>query len=367
MSMKALVKYSPELNDVRIIRMPVPKIGPKQVLIRSPGCGVCIGDQAIWRVGPDSSFVKRNVFPLILGNENYGVIEEVGRNIERWKVGDRVVSEHRHGCGECLWCRTGLVNLCPRGTAFGRRGANGTMCEFFATPSKYVHRIPDNVSGLEASLSEKLATVSEGVIVQGGGINPGETVVVIGPGPIGQLAAQVARLSGALNVVVTGLARDTFRLGVAEELGATRTVNIEEEDPVEVVKDLTDDIMADVVIQAAVVNPAALTQAVNLVRRNGRLMNIGLGGSATVNVPWTTMSNNEVRVTGTSAHAWWSWEYSLRMMATKRAKFEQVITVKLPYEEWKKAFMMQETREPPYIQGFLYWKEMDWEMTPPEQ
>lgn len=362
--MKALCKLSPKSNDLGLIDMPIPKVLPDEVLIKSPGCGVCLGDIYIWRSDLMSHQIQK--YPFALGNENYGVIAEVGRNVKKWKAGDRVVAEHFIGCGNCLWCRTGQPNLCKHRKNYGRSGfrTGGTMCEYFPAPSTYLHKIPDNVSGVEASLSEKLATVVQGCIINGRGINPGDNVVIIGPGPIGQISSQMARLSGALNIVVLGLSRDIFRLEIAKKLSATRTINVEQENSVEIVKDLTGGVMADVVILCAVVNSSAVANAINLVRRGGKIMSIGLGGPPTVDIPFSTWTMKETVLTGTMAHSWWAWEYSLRMMATKRAKFDQIITLKLPFEQWLEAFLKQEQREDPFIQGLLYWKHMDWQMSP---
>lgn len=368
--MKALCKLSPKANDVGLIDIPMPEMRPNEVLVRAPGCGICVGDlDDAWRrefSSPEDAELK---YPWVLGNECYGVVEEVGDNVTRWKVGDRVISEHRIGCGECMYCRTGQDNLCPGALRYGRSGfrTGGTMAEYFATPSTHVHKIPDNVSGLAASLTEKLAVACEGIIVQGGGIRPGDTAVIIGPGPVGQCASQLLQLSGALNVIVIGLSKDTYRLELAEKLGATRSINVEEDDPLKAVSDLTEGRMADfVLLTVSPVSPAAEKQAISLARSGGHLAIIGVdAGQERPGPGLGAAAFREITVTGCNAHAWKAYDYAMKIFATGKGRFEQIITVKLPYEQWEKGLLMQETREAPFVQGFLYWEHMDWEMPAP--
>ncbi len=201
--MTGLVQYALQPQAVELRELPVPELGDEDVLLRVGAVSVCGSDvhqyhnQQSWTV---------NV-PVVLGHEFGGVVARVGTRVRDFKEGDRVVSETAASiCGQCVYCRTGEYNLCPRRSGFGY-GTDGAMAEFVRVPERCLHHIPDSLPFERAALTEPCCVAYNAVAVKSG-VRPGDLVVVLGPGPIGLLAAEMARISGAGTVIVGGTPQD---------------------------------------------------------------------------------------------------------------------------------------------------------------
>ena len=341
--MKALVKTKFEPGNIPVLDIPVPEVGPRDVLIKLVGSGVCAGGEVgMWRAGRVTGRESRRELPtpFVVGAENFGVIAEVGRDVEGWQVGDRVTSETFLGCGECRWCRVGEPNQCPKFVVVGR-GLDGGMAEYYKVPARYLYRIADNVTDNEGVFSEMTAVVCQALNVTGR-VDPGDVVAIIGPGPIGQLAAQVARAMGASNVLVLGLSRDAKRLAIAQEISrADIAIDIEQEDPVEIVMDATHGIGVDTVVTC--VTPGvfedevpqsfqAPSEAMQMVRIGGRIIHIG--------GPASYAGGKGVTITYTTAHAYEAFERAVRLMAARAINLDPLVTRWLPLEQWQESFTM---------------------------
>ena len=168
--------------------------------------------------------------PVALGHEFGGTVAAAGRDVKDFREGDRVVSETAAViCGACLMCRTGRYNLCPTRKGFGY-GVNGAMAEYVKVPARCLHHVPDSLPFELACLTEP-HSVAYNAMCENATIRPGDTVVVLGPGPIGLLCARMAALSGAHPLIVAGLGGDAARLATARALGATHAVNIQAREP----------------------------------------------------------------------------------------------------------------------------------------
>ncbi|MFW5986354.1 MAG: alcohol dehydrogenase catalytic domain-containing protein, partial [Halanaerobiales bacterium] len=261
--MKAVVKYALEDGCTEIRDVPVPEIGPADVLVKVKNIGIC---------GSDPHMHHNNVsypveVPLILGHEFAGVIDKVGSEVEKFKTGDRVTAEtHAEYCGKCVLCRTNKYHLCKDRKGYGF-GVDGAYAKYVKVPARILHLVPENVSLKEASLTEPLC-VAYNLVVKNMSVAPGDIVVVIGPGPIGILSAKMAKISGASEVIVIGTKGDEKRLEKAKEYGAAKIFNNAEEDPLPYIKEKNEGYGADVVIGAA--GPAVtLKQAIEVVRPAG--------------------------------------------------------------------------------------------------
>ncbi|MBC7190709.1 zinc-binding dehydrogenase, partial [Candidatus Aerophobetes bacterium] len=241
--MKAVVKFEKGHGNVEVREVEEPRVGEGEVKIEVKAAGICGTDIHIYH-----DRFKNNP-PVILGHEFCGVVREVGKNVTEFKEGDRVTSETAGWvCGKCFYCRTGNYNLCPERKGIGYM-LNGAFTRFCVVRKEIVHRLPDNVDFISGALCEPLSCAVHGIIEETG-IETGDVVLVIGPGPIGLLSVQIAKTEGG-KVIVTGLSVDEERLSLAKELGADFVVNVEKDNVEKLVRDLTDGYGADVVLECS--------------------------------------------------------------------------------------------------------------------
>ena len=336
--MKAVVKYENVANATELRDVPVPEIGSNDVLVEVAYVGVC---------GTDPHMHSGTVLfafncPFILGHEFAGKITRVGAQAGHWKIGDRVTAEtHADYCGHCTLCRTNNYHLCKQRKGFGFH-IDGAFTQYVKVPSRILHRVPDNVSLKAASLTEPFCVAYKSVICNST-VNPGDTVVVIGPGPIGLLCMKMAQMSGASQIVAVGTEGDEDRLELSRSFGATITINSSKQDPLETIMALGDGFGADLVVDTAGVS-ATLKLSMDAVRPNGQITKIGWGPKP-VNFSLDPLIAKSVTFKGHFSHTWDVWEKCLTMMSKGQIDLEQLITHELPMDRWEKAFELVEKRE----------------------
>ena len=336
--MLALVKTQKGEGFIELREVPVPTIADDEVLIEVKAAGIC---------GTDLH-VKHDTFPywppVILGHEFAGVIAECGREVDDWQVGDRVVGEpHTRHCGKCYLCRRGHIQICPEKRSPGW-GIDGAFTRYLKYPPKLLHRIPESMSFEQAALVEPAAnTVTD--IVERKAIEAGDFVVLLGPGPIGLMAAQVARAAGAREVMIVGAPADEgLRLGTARQLGFEQVINFAETDPVEKCLELTGGIGADLVVECSGA-PPAIAQTFQLVRKWGRVCAIGLTGKKPVELDWDAAMAKNATLYLNMSTAYPSWDKTIWMIAQGKVDVEVLLTHRLPLAEWEKAFAVLENME----------------------
>ena len=348
--MKAIVKYQKGDGFMELRDVPLPTPTDDEVLIRVWACGICGSDIHIFH---DE---HPNYPPVIVGHEYSGEIIALGKNVKGWKEGDRVVGEtHTKTCGECLFCRTGNQQLCPHKRAPGW-GIDGAFAEYLTYPARLLHRIPDNLSWEEASLAEPTAICVHGILertLRGGSdttlMSGGETVVVIGPGPIGLIALQILKAAGVGKVIVSGTPRSARRrLPLAKELGADYVVS--REDLSEVVMNLTGGNGADLVVECSG-SPSAISSTYELSRQLGRICFIGISGVDSISIPHDKEIFKGLSTIYCFSHRYTSWETALSFLSAGRVKARELITHKGPLERWEEIFEALEGGEG--IKGIL--------------
>jgi len=334
--MKALVKYGRQNGDVEIQDIQEPTLGPNQVLMQVKAAGVCGSDLHMWR----ESHSWEIKLPLVLGHEFCGVVLKVGQNVTGFQPGDRVACETAATvCNQCVYCLSGNYNLCPHRLGYGAL-ADGAFTRLVAARPQILHHIPDNVPFEHAALTEPIC-VAYNALVEKTLINPGDVVVIQGPGPIGIMALQVARLRGAGTLIMLGTNADKERLAVAAELGAHHTVNIQEQDPVALIKSLGDGFGADLVVDCSGVSKA-LQQSMELVRPNGAITKIGWGPQP-LNYSLDPLVGKAVTLQGTFSHTFPTWERVLRLLSTGQINLKPVIGGVYPLADWENAFHAMES------------------------
>ena len=265
--MKAAVFHGP--GDLRISELPPPTITDSELLLKIGACAVCGSDVRTFRHG------ARNIDkPVVLGHELSGTIVEIGAALTAFHAGQRVAVAPAIPCGECRFCRRGVETMCEQLRSIGYE-FDGGLAEFMVVPASAVragcvNNVPDGVSFEEAAIAEPLACVINGQELVG--INSGDTVVVIGAGPVGCLHAGLARACGAAKVILVDVRAE--RLQMAAAFGADVAIDGSREDVRARVLDETAGAGAAVVIVAAPSNRAQ-EQAITLAARRGRISFFG--------------------------------------------------------------------------------------------
>ena len=266
-SIRAAVLIGPQTVELRSV--PAPVCGPEDVVVAPRAIGICGSDLHLYRHGRIGQSIV--IGPLVLGHESSGQIVEVGAHVSQFTIGDRVVIEPGIACGQCYWCHHGDYQLCPRVRFLGIPPSDGTMAELVMAPARFVHALPDNLSWNDGAMIEPFAVALQAV--SSAGIGHGDSVVIMGAGPIGLMILQAARIRGATNLISVDIAERP--LAMAKTLGATATLDAREDNLEERVRELTNGIGADHAIEAVGAKPT--TQAAfDVVRRGGTVTLVGI-------------------------------------------------------------------------------------------
>ena len=330
--MKVLVKTAKLPGYVEVKDMPYPTLPAQDwVIVKIQAAGVCGSDLHIWH---DTV----NYWPpMIMGHEFAGEIVETGKEVTDWKIGDRVVAEpHTMACGKCELCRQGRIQICPHKRSIGW-GLPGTFAEYMAVPSVLLHGIPDGLGYDVAALAEPLAiTVHQ--VAERCGIECSDTVLVTGNGPIGILAAFVAKTMGADKVIMTGMNTGTLcRFPVAKKLGADVIVNIEQQTLEDTLVQHTQGRGVDVVIETSGAGPA-IGQGIRALRKCGRMSAIGISAKDSVGFPWNDAMAKCLDVHFNYSSSYTAWDRALLLLARNEALLSNVITHKAGLEDWEEVF-----------------------------
>lgn len=334
-SMRALVKYAAEAGSMEIRDHPVPVPGPTEVLVKVKACGVDKGgDLYIWKSHP----VMKFRVPVIVGAENCGEVAAVGSEVHDWKPGDRVTAEvviGKEGGGKGSDGDTTYLFQAEKWDL--GRNVDGGFAEYFVVDQRFLHAIPDSVSWRAATLFEMAAVVVRNLleVVQ---IPREQTVAIVGPGPIGQISAQIVRALGG-RPVIFGLQRDADRFALASSLGFDEHVVVDSPDFDARVARYGGTFMY-VVEGSGGVN--AIPLAIQLASAQGTVAVIG-GNAAetTISSGWFLMK--ELTLKGSYAHTWSSWEKVAELAGSGALDLESLYTGSYSLDDWEEAFHAVDT------------------------
>jgi L-iditol 2-dehydrogenase len=334
--MLAIRKLARGVGNIEIRDVPMPTAGPGQVVIKVDSAGICGTDLHIYLDEFETHV------PVTIGHEVAGRIFEVGADVTGWKEGDRVTTEtYFYTCGDCFNCRRGRRNLCLERRSIGSK-QDGAFAEFLLTPASNLIRIPDDLDLESAALTEPLACTIHGVL-QTAGVRAADNVVITGPGTIGLLALQLAKVAGA-SVLMIGTNQDIERLKLAKELGADGVISVQEvSDIVEWVTDRFGGNGADVAIECSGGAPAAKTLT-DVVSRGGRFCQMGLYGKA---IPFDqdAVCYKELVVTGTNASVRPAWTRALKLLAERKVDARRLISHRFAIADWDKALEVMKSKQ----------------------
>ena len=328
--MRAVVKYAAGEGNIELRDVPEPEVGDSDVKIKVKAVGICGSDLHIYK--GDIGIPTR--IPFTIGHEFSGVITEVGKNVSRFKVGERVTAENsRYTCGHCRYCMTGHYNLCNERLATGY-AFDGAYADYCVVPENRVYLLPENVDFLTAALSDPSACVYHAVH-ELTGVNAGDTVLITGSGAMGLFAVQYVKANGGV-AIVTGLSQDAGRLKIAKDLGADHIINVSESDIEKEVKRITNNEGVDIALECSG-NPKAANDCLSLLRRQGKYTQIGIFGKP-VMIDLDRVLYGEIKVTGSFSQKYSGWKAALELASLGKIKVRPLISDILPLEEWEKGF-----------------------------
>ena len=338
--MKAIVKYEKGVGNIELREMPVPQIGDDEVLIKVEAAAVCGTDLHI----------MHDQFPywppVTLGHEFAGVIAAAGKHVKGWKCGDRVVGEpHTLACGHCYYCRTGNIQNCVDKRSPGW-GIDGCFAEYLRYPEpKLLHVLPDNIGFNEGALIEPLANVVTDM-VERGGLTAGDSVVIIGPGPIGLMAGITAKACGASKVILIGTPADAaVRIPVAECLDVFDDILLAgEDDCLAAVLQSTNGLGADMVVEASG-SQGGIGSGIQLLRKYGRFVGIGLPAHEQISFPYGAAMKKVLSIICNMSTSFTSWKRAISLMETQQVKFRRLITQGGGLGNWQECFEKLEAQQ----------------------
>jgi len=336
--MRAALYY--KALDLRIEDIPAPHgdLGSDEVLVRNKACGICGTDLHEYFDGPiyspqDPHPVTNIQLPVIPGHEFAGVVEAVGRDVSTVVPGDRVSIMPQIYCGRCAQCVAGRQQTCLNLAAVGFSAAWGGLAELGVFKDYQVFRIPDSMSYMEGALIEPTAVAVHAVNM--GSVQPGDTVLISGGGPIGQLAAMAAAAFGAGQVILSE--PNERRRARAGDLGLTRVVDPITEDLKAVVGELTDGNGADVCIECSG-GQAALTDCLNNVRIGGTIVQTALGTRPVLIDTSAQLTLRDVTYKGAYCYPVTSWPRVIQLVASGKIPAAKIVTETLDLTDLTKGF-----------------------------
>ena len=313
--MIGLAKLAPGEGNVELAERDERAPGPGEVAVDVHAVGVCGTDLHIW-LGEYPSTP-----PMTMGHEVCGIVAELGQDVDGAWRGERVAVETFYStCGECRYCRAGKLSVCAQRRSIGTH-VDGGFAPRLVLPARNLHRVPDALSDAAAALSEPLACVCNSLL-DPNAIQPGDDVLVVGPGAIGLIAAQVARACGG-RVTVRGTERDNARLALAGVLGFEASVAGRDEAP-----------GADVVVECSGAGPG-IADALRAARPRGRIVQMGLRG-ADVTIPYDLICFHELTVSAGFASNPQSWRRAMALL--NEVELASLVTEVLPLRDWERAF-----------------------------
>lgn len=320
--MLAVRKPAAGAGDLVLQEVAIPEPGPGDARIAVFAAGICGTDLHI-KLGEYPSAP-----PVTLGHEVAGVVDAVGAGVDPKWIGARVAPETALSCRDCEWCRTGRPMMCGSRRSIGS-GIDGGFASHLVVPVRNLHRLPAAIGDHAGALSEPLACVCN-ALLDPTVVAPADRVIVTGAGPIGLLAAQVARTAGG-RVTVMGTRADAGRLEVARKLGFD-TGSVDSADDRERIAVEAAGRGIDVAIECAGAE-SAVSWALTLPRPRGRFVQVGIL-SAAVTIPFGEILLRELTVTGAYASAPASWRRAMKLLEAGLIALEPIVTNVLPLRDW---------------------------------
>ncbi|KAI0097883.1 GroES-like protein [Nemania sp. FL0031] len=322
-------------HDVTFVERPAPSLqNEHDVLVAVNYTGICGSDVHYWQHGAIGHFVVKD--PMVLGHESAGTVVAAGSAVATLKVGDRVALEPGYPCRRCAPCLSGHYNLCPDMRFAATPPYDGTLTGFWTAPADFCYKLPDSVSLQEGALIEPLAVAVH--IVRQACVSPGQSVVVMGAGPVGLLCAAVARAFGATTVVSVDIVESKLRFATSfYSTHAYVSQRVSAEENAANIKKLAGlPAGADAVIDASGAEPSIQT-SLHTVRNGGTYVQGGMGRD---NITFPIMALCLKEVTAKGSFRYGSGDYSLavELVASGKVEVKKLISEVVAFKDAESAF-----------------------------
>ena len=330
--MKGLVKFAKGEEGVEIREIPVPILSEGELKVKVLAAGICGSD--IHAVRDEGNRAVN--MPVILGHEYVGQVVETCGDTGEFKAGDWVTTLPAcYSCGDCEFCRAGLVTLCKNRKSIGTH-VNGAMAQYVKVPAKYSFKLPESAKTMEEkkiyALAEPMCCVVRG-IYERITVKPGDLAVVSGPGPMGLLAVQLFKERGAY-VVVSGLPMDRERLNLALQLGADEAV--ESFEALQAAVYGRNPAGADVTCDTTGVAPA-LANCFEIVKTHGVHLQVGIFGKP-IQINIDRLFDKEVNYVATNSTAMSSWKIGMALLDQKKVDLTPLMNMEVSLDNWREGF-----------------------------
>ena len=329
--MKAAVYHGP--GDLRVEEVPVRKLKDNEVKIQVKYCGICGTDIHIFHGDGGCCDVTP---PLVPGHEFSGVVAEVGAGVKTVKVGDRVTGDPNDMCGECYFCKNGMQHFCKNNIGIGTT-VDGGFAEYVIMREKQVYKVSDDLSFIEAAMTEPISCCLHGIDLCN--IKAGDTVLVIGGGPIGMIMMQLAKNAGASKVIMSEPVEE--KREQALKLGATKTIDPLHEDVEAVLAEYCENV--NVVIEC-VGNVHTQADAVRFAGRGATIMYFGMAApEESFPIRPDDIFKKELHITSSYINPY-SFERAIQILESGTVELESLITNVVPLDDIADVFTKPEYR-----------------------
>lgn len=329
--MKAAVYHGP--GDLRVEEVPVRKLKDNEVKIQVKYCGICGTDIHIFHGDGGCCDVTP---PLVPGHEFSGVVAEVGAGVKTVKVGDRVTGDPNDMCGECYFCKNGMQHFCKNNIGIGTT-VDGGFAEYVIMREKQVYKVSDELSFIEAAMAEPISCCLHGIDLCN--IKAGDTVLVIGGGPIGMIMMQLAKNAGASKVIMSEPVEE--KREQALKLGATKTIDPVHEDVEAVLAEYCENV--NVVIEC-VGNVHTQADAVRFAGKGATIMYFGLAApEESFPIRPDDIFKKELHITSSYINPY-SFERAIQILESGTVELESLITNVVPLNDIADVFTKPEYR-----------------------
>lgn len=325
--MRALAKMQPA-QGLELVDVAKPAMGHNDLMIRIRKTAICGTDIHIWKW---DEWASRTIpVPMHVGHEYVGEVVQIGTEVQGFKVGDRVSGEGHITCGHCRNCRAGRRHLCrnTQGVGVNRPGA---FADYLVIPAFNAFKIPDDVSDDLAAIFDPFGNATHTALAFD---LVGEDVLISGAGPIGAMAAAIARHVGARHVVITDV--NDYRLDLAARMGATRTVNVAREDLKDVMRELGMTEGFDVGLEMSGV-PSAFASLIEQMNHGGKVAMLGILPDG-VGISWSQVIFKGLEIKGIYGRQMFETWYKMVAMLQSGLDLSPILTHHFPVADYRKGF-----------------------------
>ncbi len=330
-------------QDIRIVEREIPSPAPQEVLIKVKAVGICGSDFQYYKTGICGTYAFTE--PFILGHEAAGEIRQIGAEVKGFHIGDRVAIEPGRTCGRCKYCKTGRYNLCPDVVFLAASPVDGAFSEYLAMPQHQVFNLPSTVSYEEGAMIEPL---SVGIhAISRANLRHGDKIAIFGQGPIGRVTLAVALASGITDIFVSDVSQG--RLDLIDE--KVSKINAMNQDPASIILDQTRQEGVDVVFEASGATNA-IQQALDVVKRGGKIIQIGVPHDPTIPLPLAKIVDNQIDLLGSFRYAN-TYPVAISLLEKKQINVKKLITHRFSFDKIKDAFEFMRTSKAPIIKVII--------------